>query len=101
MTFLFFRFSLETEQGCLNTKCMIKGAVFLFLKVDFPSRHVPLSPSYVVYISELVQFARVCTAKVSDSIDRNLRLIGRPLQKEYRYHKLLRTLTKFYNRFND
>ena len=52
---------------------MINGMIFNFEIVNFPflDGDVPRSPSYGVYISQLIRFARVCS-NVDDFNKRNL-----------------------------
>ena len=58
---------------------------------------VPRSTSYGVYISQLIQFARV-SSHVADFNARNKSLTAKFLQQGYRYHKLRKTFSKFYRR---
>ena len=58
---------------------------------------VPRSTSYVVYISQLIRFARV-SSHVTDLNARNKSLTAKLLQQGYRYHKLRKTFSKFYRR---
>ena len=51
----------------------------------------------VLYISQLLRFARVCN-HVTDFNARNKCLTAKLLQQVYRYHKLRKTFTKFYRR---
>ena len=55
---------------------------FSFLDGDVPRR-----PSYGVYISQLIRFARVCS-HVDDFNARNKGLTAKLLKQGYRYHKL-------------
>ena len=68
------------------------------LRKELLDGDVPLAPSYGIYISQLVRFARVCT-KVSDFNERNLYLTDKLLRQGYRYHRLLKTFSKFYYRY--
>ena len=63
---------------------------FSFPIVNYPflDGDVPLSPSYGVYISQLVRFARVCNS-VLDFNERNLCITEKLLQQGFRYHKLV------------
>ena len=61
---------------------------------------VPRCASYGVYISQLIWFARVCNY-VADFNARNRCLTAKLLQQGYRYHKLRKTLSKFYRRHNE
>ena len=49
---------------------------------------VPLAPSYGVYISQLIWYARVCS-DVSDFNDRNLCITEKFLSQGFRYNKLI------------
>ena len=64
---------------------------FLFLDGD-----VPHSPSYGVYISQFIRFARVCS-NVNDFNERNFKL----LKQGYRYHKIRKAFSKFYHRHSE
>ena len=61
---------------------------------------IPLAPSYGVYISQLVRYARICN-NVSDFNERNAVITEKLLHQGYRFHKLLKTFTKFYHRYKD
>ena len=58
---------------------------------------VPRRPSYGVYISQLIRFARVCS-HVDDFNIRNKCLTAKLLKQGYRYHKLRKAFSKFYRR---
>ena len=68
---------------------------FLFLDED-----VPRSPSYGVYISQLIRFARVCS-NVDGFNNRNLFLTAKLLKQGYRYHKIRKAFAKFYHRHSE
>ena len=72
---------------------------FNFEIVNFPflDGGVPRSPSYGVYISQLIRFARVCS-NVDDFNNRNLFLTAKLLKQGYRYHKIRNAFSKFYHR---
>ena len=59
---------------------------------------VPRRASYGVYISQLIRFARVCN-HVTDFNARNKYLTAKLLQQGYRYHKLRKTFSIFYDDF--
>ena len=62
---------------------MINGMVnFPFLDSDIP-RH----PSYGVYVSQLIRFARA-SSHATDFNNRNKFLTAKLLKQSYRYHKL-------------
>ena len=50
---------------------------------------------YVVYISQLTRFARVCS-HVEEFNARNRCLTATLLKQDYRYHKLRKAFSKFY-----
>ena len=98
----FLDLDITINQGKLNTKVYDKRDDFSFPIVNFPhlDGDVPLAPSYGVYISQLVRYARVCS-DVSDFNDRNLCLTEKLLHQGFRYHKLIKTFSKFYYRYID
>ena len=63
---------------------------FPFLDGDFLQR-----PSYGVYISQLIRFARA-SSHVTDFNNRNKFLTAKLLKQGYRYHKLRKAFSKFY-----
>ena len=75
---------------------------FGFPIVNFPlfSGDVPRLPSYGIYISQLVRFARCCTS-VSDFNSKNLQITSKQLTQGYRYHELLKTFGKFFRSYSD
>ena len=70
---------------------------FNFVNFPFLDGDVPRSPSYGVYISQLIRFARVCS-NVDDFNNRNLFLTAKLLKQGYRYHKILKAFSKFYHK---
>ena len=63
--------------------------------VNFPflDGDVPRRPSYGVYISQLIRFARVFS-HVDDFNTRNKCLAAKLLKQDYRYHKLRKAFSK-------
>ena len=61
---------------------------------------VPRRPSYGVYISQLIRFARVCS-HVGDFNTRNKCETAKLLKQGYRYHKLRKAYSKSYRRHNE
>ena len=55
------------------------------------------SPSYGVYIFQLIRFARVCSYD-DDFNNRQLFLSAKLLKQGYRYHKIRKAFSKFYHR---
>ena len=72
---------------------------FDFDIVNFPflDGDVPRCPSYGVYVSQLIRFARVCS-HVEDFNARNKCITAKLLKQGYRYHKLRKVFSKFYHR---
>ena len=70
--------------------------------LDFPwlSGDVPRLPSYGIYISQLVRFARCCT-NVFDFHSKNLQITSKLLTQGYRYHKLRKTFGKFFRSYSE
>ena len=77
---------LYITNGIVSSKMNDKWDNFNFEIVNSPflDGDVPRSPSYGVYISQLIRFARVCS-NVDDFNNRNLFLT---VQQGYRYHKI-------------
>ena len=82
---------LSISNGFVSSKNYDKRDDFDFdiLLVNFPflDCDVPYRPSYEVYISQLIRFARVCS-HVDDFNIRNKCLTAKLLKQVYRYHKL-------------
>ena len=81
----------------VSSKIYDKRDDFDFDIVNFPflDGDVPRRPSYGVYISQLIRFARVCS-HVDDFNTRNKCLTAKLLKQGYRYHKLRKAFSKFY-----
>ena len=69
----FLDLNLSITNGIISSKIYDKQDDFNFEIVNFPflDGDVPRSPSYGVYISQLIRFARVCS-NVDDFNNRNL-----------------------------
>ena len=81
-----------------SSKIYDKQDDFNFEIVNFPflDGDVPRSPSFGVYISQLIRFAGVCS-NVDDFNHRNLFLTAKLLKQGYRYHKIREAFSKFYH----
>ena len=81
--------SSDTEAPFLDLNLSITNGIvsFNFEIVNFPflDGDVPRSPSFGVYISQLIRFARVCS-NVDDFNNKNLFLTAKLLKQGYRYH---------------
>ena len=86
----------------MSSKIYDKRDDFKFKIVNFPflDGDVSCSPSYGVYISQLIRFARVCS-NVDDFNNRNLFLTAKLLKQVYRYHKIRKAFSKFYHRHSE
>ena len=93
---------LSISNGIVSTKIYDKQDDFNFEIVDFLflGGDVSRSPSYGVYISQLIPFAGVCSY-VDDFNNRNNFLTSKLLKQGYHYHKLRKAFSKFYNRHSD
>ena len=80
---------MSITNGIISTKIYDKQDDFNFEIVNFPflDGDVPRSPSYGVYITQLILFARVCP-NIDDFNNRNKFLTSKLLKQGYRYHKL-------------
>ena len=85
----FLDLHLSIFNGFVSSKIYDKHDDFDFDIVNFPflDGDVPRHPSYGVYISQLIRFARVCS-HVDDFNTRNKCLTAKLLKQGYRYHKL-------------
>ena len=89
--------SLSITNGKVSSKIYDKRDDFEIVNFPFRDGDVPRSPSYGVYISQLIRFARVCS-NVDDFNNRNLFLAAKLLKQGYRYHKIRKAFSKFYHR---
>ena len=98
----FLDLSLSITYGIVSTKIYDKRDDFNFEIVNFPfpDKDVPRSPSYGVYISQLIRFARVFS-NCDDFNNRNLFLTAKLLLQGYRYHKIRKVFSKFYHRHSE
>ena len=93
----FLDLHLSISNGFVSSKIYDKRDDFDFdiVNVPFLDCDVPRSTSYGVYIPQLIRFARV-SSHVADFNARNKNLTAKLLQQGYRYHKLRKTFSKFY-----
>ena len=98
----FLDLNLSITNGIVSSKIYDKRDDFNFDMINFPflDGDVPRSPSYGVYISQLIRFARVCS-NVDDLNNRNLFLTAKLLKQGYRYHKIRKAFSKFYHRYSE
>ena len=95
----FLDLNLSLTNGIVSSKIYDKRDDFNFEIVNFPFLYgdVLRSPSYAVYISQLIRFARVCS-NVDDFNNRNLFLTAKLLKQGYRYDIIRKAYSKFYHR---
>ena len=86
----------------IHTSVYDKCDDFGFPIVNFPwlSGDVHRLPSYGIYISQLVQYARCCTS-VLDFHSKNLQITSKLLAQGYRYHKLRKTFGQFFRSYSE
>ena len=98
----FLDLHLSIWDGFVKTKIYDKRDDFDYdiVNIPFLNGGVPRSASYVVYISQLIRFARVCS-HVDDFNTRNKVLTANLLRQGYRYHNLRKAFSKFYRRHFD
>ena len=92
----FLDLNIEIIDSDFHTSVYDKRDDFGFPIVNFPwlSGDVFRLPSYGVYISQLVRFAKCCTS-VSDFHSKNLQITSKLLTQCYRFHKLRKKGTFF------
>ena len=95
----FLDFNLSIHNDIVSTKIYDKRDDFNFDIVNFPflDVDVPQRPSYGVYISQLIRFARA-SSHVTDFNNRNKSLTAKLLKQGYRYHKLRKAFSESYRR---
>ena len=93
---------MSITNGIVSSKIYDRRDDFNFEIVNFPflDGDVHHSPSYGVYISQLISFARVCS-NVDDFNNRNLFLTAKLLIEGYRYHVIRKAFSKFYHRHSE
>ena len=98
----FLDLNLSITNGIVSSKIYDKRDDFNFEIVNFPfpDGDVCRSPSYGVYISQLIRFAGVCSY-VDDFNNRNLLLTAKLFKQGYRYHKIRKAFSKSYHRHID
>ena len=98
----FLDLNLSITNGIVFSKIYDKRDDFNFEIVNFPflDGDVPRPPSYCVYISQLIRFARVCSY-VDDFNNINFFLTAKLLKQGYRYHKIRKAFSKFYHRHTE
>ena len=84
----FLDLHLSISSGFVSSKIYDKLDDFVFDIVNFPflDGDVPRRPSYGVYISQLIRFARVCS-HVDDFNTHNKCFTAKLFKQGYRYHK--------------
>ena len=88
--------------GKLSTRLYDKRDDFDFHIVNFPflSSNIPSGPSYGVYISQLIRYARRCS-HYDDFRYRHKCLVDRLLSQGYKALRLEKSFKKFYGRYQD
>ena len=88
--------------GKLSTRLYDKRDDFGFHIVNFPflSSNVPSGPSYGVYISQLIRYARCCS-HYDDFRYHHKCLVDRLLSQGYKALRLEKSFKKFYGRYQD
>ena len=97
----FLDLNIKIINGEIHTSVYDKRDDFGFNIVNFPwlDGDVPRLPSYGIYISQLIRYARACT-DVFDFHSRNLQITKKLLGQGFRFHKLVKTFWKFYKNYS-
>ena len=98
----FLDLNVSITNGIVSSKIYDKRGDFNFEIVNFPflDGDFPRSPSYGVYISQLIRFARMYS-NINDFNNRNLFLNAKLLKQGYRYHNIRKAFSKFYQRHSE
>jgi hypothetical protein len=88
--------------GKLTTQLYNKRDDFNFVIVNFPytCSNIPLSPTYGVYISQMIRYARVCSTYDKFS-SRDRLLTDKLMLHGFLQSRLMSAFRKFYGRYND
>ena len=94
----FLDLNLSITNGIVSSKIYDKWGDVNFETVNFQflDGDLPRSPSYGVYISQRIRFARV-SSNVDDFNNRKFFLTAKLLKQGYRYHKIRKAISKFYH----
>ena len=92
---------MSLPNGIVSSKIHDKWDDFNFEIIYFPflGEDVPRSPSYGVYISQLIRFASVCS-NVDDFNNRIQFSTAKFLKQDYIYHTIRKAFLKFFNRYS-
>ena len=98
----FLDLNLSFHNDTVSTKKYNKQDDFNFGMVNFPflDGDVPRRPSYGVYISQFIRFART-SLHVNNFNNRNKFLTAKLLKQGYRFHNLHKAFSKFCRRHFD
>ena len=90
------------QNGRLTTKLYDKRDDFDFPIVNFPflDSNIPASPSYGIYMSQLIRYSRACS-RYQDFLDRCRLLTNKLITQGFERCRLMITLGKFYGRHFD
>ena len=94
--------NLSITNGIVSSKIYDKRDDFNFEIVNFLflDGDVPRFPSYGVYISQFIRFARVCS-NVDDCNNRNLFFTAKLFKQGYKYQIIRKAFSKFYHRHSE
>ena len=93
----FLDLNLTISDGFVSSKIYHKRYDFDIINFTFLDEDIPLATSCGVYVSQLTRFASV-SSHVTDFNTRNQFLTAKLLKQGYRYHKFLKTFSKFCQR---
>ena len=99
---LTFMLSLMNMANFSQASVYDKRDDFDFPIVKFPylSSNIPESPTYGVFVSQLIRYARVCS-KYEDFLFRGSILVSKLMKKGYSSQKLQTTFRKCYGLYTD
>ena len=88
--------------GKLTTQLYDKRDDFSFSIVNFPylCSNIPSSPAYSVYVSQLIRYARACSA-YDQFLNRGKLLTDKLLLQGFQQSRLMAAFRKFYGRYNN
>ena len=84
----------------LMLKCILSDFDFHIVNFPYLSSNIPSGPSYGVYISQLIRYARCCS-HYDDFRYRHKCMVDRLLSLGYIALRLEKSFKKFYDRYQD
>ncbi|KAK3105270.1 hypothetical protein FSP39_021390 [Pinctada imbricata] len=100
MAILFVCFLSDFDKFGIDEARKLSSTILYITNFPFLSSNIPSSPAYVVFISQVIRYARAST-KYTDFVLRARRLSDKLLSQGYVCDRLTSSLRKFYGRYGE